>query len=389
LLKLLLKIFVKNNSETESRQFRVSVGLLSGFLGAVCNIVLFAVKLSAGLLTGSVSFIADAFNNLSDLGSCFITILGFKLSARTADKSHPFGYGRVEYIASMVLRIIIVFVGFELAKTSFMRILSGDRPQFNMMLSAIVFCTVPVKVWMGFYNRFLGKKINSEVLKAISADSFSDALATGAVVLASAVSLAVEFPLDGVVGTLIGAVIIFNGIKIAIRTASSLLGKTPEPELVEKILGILGQYNEIVGTHDLIIHDYGAGRLLASVHAEVPHNADFVTIHEVVDKAESDVKNNTGVMLTIHADPIFSDDERSLELKAQIEQLLCGSGTGLSLHDFRLTQGKTVKNVIFDLCVPRGTPDAEKMRIEQTLVQKIAALDASIVPHITVESSYV
>ena len=286
MIKLLIRFFIQNSEQTDAPEVREKYGILSGIVGIFFNILLFSLKFLAGLLSGAISIIADAFNNLSDAGSSIITMIGFRISTQEADSDHPFGHGRSEYIAGLIVSIIILIMAFELIHSSFMKILHPEPVSFTPIVLLILAVSILVKLYMYCYNTYISKKIASTALRATATDSFSDCLATSAVLLAMLVSHFLSVNIDGYCGILVGLFILWGGIQAARDTISPLLGQAPDPKFIQNIKSIVAQYPEVLGTHDLIVHDYGPGRRMISLHAEVPAKGDILKLHDTIDNIE-------------------------------------------------------------------------------------------------------
>ncbi|HAS73298.1 MAG TPA: cation transporter [Clostridiales bacterium UBA8960] len=308
MIKFIIRHFIKNHQDVENHDVRERYGILSGTLGIICNVILFVVKMIIGLLMNSIAITTDAFNNLSDTGSSLVAIIGAKLSRRDADQEHPFGHGRFEYIASLIISFIIMLVGIELLRTSFSKILNPEPVVFNVVLMAILILSVLVKIWMFSYNRYIGNLINSNVNRATASDSLNDVVATSAVIITTIVGKYFDFPLDGIAGVIVSLLIIYTGFNIAKETVNLLLGMSPSEELVIKIHEIIDGNPYIVGSHDLKVHDYGPGRSIASIHAELSDQTNIVKAHNIIDGLEKKVLRELGVDIVIHVDPIGEDE---------------------------------------------------------------------------------
>ena len=304
MIKILIKRFIKNYQDTENHAVREAYGILGGTIGIICNILLFGIKLSIGLMMNSIAIMSDAFNNLSDTGSSLVSIIGAKLSALDADHEHPFGHGRFEYIASLIISFIIMLVGFELLKSSVNKILNPEVVTFNWIMMGILIFSVLVKVWMFSYNSYIGKVINSSVNRATASDSLNDVIATSSVIITTIIGKFFDWPLDGFAGTIVSVLIMFTGFNIAKDTVNILLGMSPSEEMVEKIHQIIGESELIVGAHDLKVHDYGPGRTIASIHTELSDQTNIVQAHAVIDGLEKKIQKELGIDLVIHVDPI-------------------------------------------------------------------------------------
>ena len=313
MIKVIIKKFIPAYDNTKDKKVRERYCVLAGVLGIICNIVLFAVKVIIGSLMNSISILSDAFNNLSDMGSSIISILGAKMSNRRPDREHPFGHGRMEYIASFVVSCIILVVGFELFRSSIDKIIHPEPVRFSVILIVILTLSMLVKIWMFYYNRYMGKQIDSTVLRAASSDSLNDVVATAAVILATIIGNYVSFPIDGIMGVVVSVLIMIAGFKIAKEVVDRLLGQRPDPALVNEITAMILSYNGIIGIHDMIVHNYGPGRNFASVHAEVSDDSDIIKTHEMIDQAEQDILRETGVMIVIHTDPVSLNSPEKME----------------------------------------------------------------------------
>lgn len=354
MIKLLSRIFIKDYNNYESPAVRSSYGVLCGGFGIFLNILLFIGKFLAGTLAKSVSITADAFNNLADAGSSIITLLGFRLARQKPDTKHPFGHGRIEYIAGLLVSAAIILMGFELAKSSISKIISPEPIEFSVLTAAILVCSILVKLYMVFYNKSIGKKIKSATLGATALDSCSDCIATSVVLVSSLIAHFFKINIDGYCGVLVAAFVIYSGIRALQETITPLLGQAPDREFIERIQKLIEEFPEITGIHDLIVHDYGPGRLMISLHAEMPvyEDSDIFAMHDIIDNAERLLSKELECLVTIHLDPTRSNDEKVAELKAKTVNVLHGISPELSLHDFRVVPGPTHTNLIFDVVVP-------------------------------------
>lgn len=354
MIKLLSRIFIKHYKNYESPAVRSSYGVLCGGFGIFLNILLFIGKFLAGTLAKSVSITADAFNNLADAGSSIITLLGFRLARQKPDIKHPFGHGRIEYIAGLLVSAAIILMGFELAKSSISKIISPEPIEFSVLTAAILVCSILVKLYMVFYNKSIGKKIKSSTLGATALDSCSDCIATSVVLVSSLIAHFFKINIDGYCGVLVAAFVIYSGIRALQETITPLLGQAPDREFIERIQKLIEEFPEITGIHDLIVHDYGPGRLMISLHAEMPvyEDSDIFAMHDIIDNAERLLSKELECLVTIHLDPTRSNDEKVAELKAKTVNVLHGISPELSLHDFRVVPGPTHTNLIFDVVIP-------------------------------------
>lgn len=354
MINLLAKLFIKNHSDYDSSSVRIKYGELCGGFGIFLNILLFTGKFYAGLIAKSVAVTADSFNNLADAASSIITLLGFKLSKQKPDTKHPFGHGRIEYIAGFTVSIAILLMGFELLKTSVEKIISPEITDFSWLTTIILVVSILIKLYMYMYNTKIGKRIKSTALAATAKDSLSDCISTCVVLIAGIASFFFKLKIDGPCGLAVALFIIYSGISAVSDAISPLLGSTPDLETIELIEKIILSYPEISGVHDLIVHDYGIGRQIISVHAEVPikPGSDIFAIHDVIDNAERELAAKLECAATIHLDPVAYDDERVLILKEKLETIISLIDNRLTLHDFRIVPGPSHTNLIFDVVVP-------------------------------------
>ena len=367
---LLLRLFVKNHNDTENPVVRSAYGKLAGAVGIVCNLLLFAGKLLAGILSGSVAVTADAVNNLSDASSSLVTLLGFKLAERPADEEHPYGHARIEYISGLVVAALILLIGAELAKSSFSKILHPETVEFSLLTLGVLIGSILVKLWMALFCRKLGRRIDSTTLLATSADSRNDVISTAAVLVGCLAGYFFDVKLDGYIGMAVALFIIWSGCSIAKDTISPLLGEQASGELVRNISDLILSHEKILGIHDLMVHDYGPGNCFASVHAEMDSAEDPLTCHDIIDDIERDALRELRVHLVIHYDPIITDDEELNAARALVEQEIRSIDESLSLHDFRMVRGPGHTNLIFDLVIPYSMEDRKaelKARIDERL----------------------
>ncbi len=351
MIKLLHLIFIKNK-DLSDEESRTVYGYICGGLGIFLNILLFAIKLFAGIITGSVSVKTDAFNNLSDAGSSLVTLLGFKLSSKKPDKGHPFGHGRYEYISSFIVALIICLMGFELGKESVQKLINPSTPNFDALAIIILVVSVLIKFYMFIYNNRVGKQIDSHPLKATATDCISDAIATGATILTLIIYKVWEVNIDAYCGILLSLLIFRAGFSTIRETLQTLLGPPPDAELVKRIEEIVMDNDIVVGVHDLIVHDYGPGRRMISIHAEVPLDGDLATMHDCIDNIERRLSDELGCHAVIHMDPVLMGNEKVDNLKHQLKDIISSLSLGLSIHDFRVVIGPSHTNLIFDTVVP-------------------------------------
>lgn len=372
----LTRLFVKNFEETENPEVRAAYGRLAGFTGIACNILLFLLKLLAGVLSGSVSIMADAFNNLSDTGSSVVTMLGLKLAGRPADREHPFGHGRMEYMSGFIVSLLITLVGVELLKSSVQKIAAPEDLKVSTVTVLVLLISIGLKIWMCLFNRSLGKKIQSGALKATSLDSLTDTIATTAVLLSVGIFGIWGVNLDAYMGLLVAGFIIYTGLKTAKETLDPLLGAPPDPALVAGLEKEVLSYEGFKGVHDLIVHNYGPGRLFVTLHVEVPHDADILRCHEQIDRCEREIGEKYKLDIVIHMDPIVTDDPAVLSVKEQMLRALQRIDGRLTLHDFRMVKGESRNNLIFDVVIPAGFSQKQE-ELKKQIDQAARELDST------------
>lgn len=354
MITLLSHIFIKNSSQLEDSGVRRAYGMLCSIVGIALNVLLFTGKYLAGVISGSIAITADAFNNLSDAGSSMITLVGFKFSGMKADKDHPFGHGRIEYLSGFGVSMIIILMGIELLKSSVLKIFSPEPVETGLLPVMILVASICVKLYMSFYNRSIGKKIDSEAMKATAMDSLSDSVATTAVLFSMGINHVTGVNIDGWCGCIVAGFVLFAGYSAAKDTLDPLLGKPPTEEFVGEIKDIVMAHPEIIGIHDLIVHDYGPGRCMISLHGEVPGNGDIFELHDVIDVVERELKEKLGCEAVIHMDPIEADNGKVMEIREELAGMIKEKFPGVSIHDFRMVQGPSHTNLIFDAVVPYG-----------------------------------
>lgn len=352
--KLLLKWFVRGDQNTEKAAVRAKVGSLAGITGIICNFLLFVGKLIAGLLTGAVSVMADAMNNLSDAASSVVTLLGFRLAKRPADADHPYGHARYEYLSALVVSVLILFIGVELAKTAIGKILAPQMPQISAVTLIILLCAIAVKLWMSRFYAKLGKLIRSGALRATGMDCRNDCIATLGVLASCLIGWFFDVSVDGWVGLAIALFILVSGIRIAKETISPLLGKRADRELVGKLSELVLSHQHVLGVHDLLVHDYGPGQCYASLHAELSAELDPLFCHDIIDDIEADALAELNVHLVIHYDPVVTNDGEWQEMRNVVEKIVDKMDPRLGVHDFRLVRGANKTKLVFDLAVPYG-----------------------------------
>ena len=388
MIEFLARVFIRHRDTLSPSALRQAYGQLCGAVGIGLNLLLFAGKLFAGTISGSIAITADAFNNLSDAGSSVVTLLGFRLAGRKPDPEHPFGHGRMEYISGLAVAGLILLMGVELGKSSLKKILSPEEIVSSPLVLAILAVSVAVKLYMFYYNRSIGRKIKSAAMSATATDSLSDAVSTTAVLMATLVGQFTGLNIDGWVGLLVALFILFSAYKTAKETLSPLLGQTPDPEFVDRIEQIVLSYPEVLNIHDLIVHDYGPGRMMISLHAEVSADGDLLQLHDVIDNAEHRLKKELGCMAVIHMDPIITNDAHTDALRMAVAEKVKSIDPRLTIHDFRTVPGSTHTNLIFDVVVPydvKLTADEVRRRIG-ALVKE---LDENYFAVVQVDNSYV
>ena len=376
MIGLLSKVFIKNYTDYKNPEVRRSYGFLTGIMGIVLNFLLFIGKLFAGIITSSISVIADAINNLSDTGSSVITMVGFKLAGRPADSEHPFGHGRIEYIAGLFVSALILFMGFELEKGSIEKIITPEDLSFNVISLVILGLSLLVKLYIFLYNRKIGSLISSSTMKATALDSLSDCISTGAVIAGLIVYLVWGVNIDGYVGVLVGLFIFKTGIESIKESITPLIGEKAEKEYIDEIRETALSFENVIGIHDLIIHNYGVGQNMISFHAEVPAEMDFIKAHEMIDIVENEMKKKYGCV-TIHMDPVLKDTEQSLQYKKLVGDVIAGINDSISIHDFRMTDGNVNRNLIFDVEVPFGIKESDE-EIKNRIIEGIKAYDSNL-----------
>lgn len=383
----LIRLFIKDYQQIQDPNIRQKYGILGSCVGICCNIFLFLAKLMAGILTSSISILADAFNNLSDAGSSIVTLLGFKIAGLPADANHPFGHGRAEYISGFIVSLVIMLMGFELGKSSFEKILHPQIITFHWLSLFILLLSIAVKLWMALFNRTLGKKINSAAMQATSLDSLSDMIATLAVTIGMLIHHYFHLNIDGYIGLLVALFIIYTGFMTAKDTLNLLMGQNPDPDFVNQIQTKVLQYPEIVGIHDLIVHNYGPGKSIISLHAEVPCQADILKIHDVIDTIERELKLTFHCEAVIHIDPIATNDKKTNEVKNRVEQLIKVIDPCLEMHDFRMVPGDTRTNLIFDVVVPHKFR-LNDQEVLDTIAKAVKVIDEAYEVTINIDKSF-
>ena len=385
---LLIKFFIKNPENITDHKVRESYGLLGSIVGIIVNVILCLTKIGVGLFFNSMSILADGLNNLSDAGSSIVTLIGFRLSNKPADEDHPYGHARMEYLSGLIVSFIILLLGLELIRSSFDKIIHPEPLSFSFVMVFVLILSIASKLWLTFFNKKLGKRINSTTMLATAADSLNDVIATSAVLIALIIAKFTGWNLDGYMGILVGCFVFYSGIQLVKETINPLLGEAPSPELIQTVEKKLMSYPYICGFHDLVFHSYGPNRYFASVHAEVPAHANLLHCHDIIDSIEKDFAKELGINLVIHLDPIITDDALTNELKAQIKTIVHAIDPLLSIHDFRLVSGPTHSNLIFDVMVPVAFSMKPK-ELAHLIDTKVKALDDTYYTVITIDTNYV
>ena len=388
MIQFLASFFIRDSRNYKSPEVRQAYGVLSGAVGIGLNIFLFFGKWIAGMLSGSIAITADAFNNLSDAGSSFISLVGFKFSGMKADADHPFGHGRIEYVSGFGVSMVIILMGVELFKTSIEKIFHPEPVETGALAVGILVVSICVKGYMCFYNRAVGKKIQSETMKATAMDSMSDSIATTAVLISMAVAHVTGISIDGWCGCLVACFVLYAGFSAAKDTLNPLLGEPPSREFVNEIRTIVMAHPEILGIHDLVVHDYGPGRRMISLHGEVSGDCDIFEIHDVIDRIEKELKEKLGCEAVIHMDPIVVEDEQVNRLRLQLSEIARSIDPRFTIHDFRMVEGPTHTNLIFDLVIPHNCK-MKKSDIYQRVNGLVNELGPQYYTVITIENSFV
>ncbi len=384
----LVNKFIKDSTNIGSTEVRTRYGMLASVVGIFCNVLLFSVKLTIGLILSSLAVTADAFNNLSDAASSIISFIGVKMAGKPADAEHPFGHGRIEYIAALIVSFLVIEVGFTFFKSSISKILHPEEISFDLVPFVILILSILVKLWMAFFNNKLGKRIDSKVMLATAADSLGDVITTSATVLSIIICHFTSINVDAIAGLIVSAIVIWSGISIAKDTLEPLIGERVPAELYQKITDIVESYDGIVGTHDLIVHNYGPNRSMATIHAEVPNDINIDVSHEIIDKIERDVKKDLNILLVIHMDPVEMRDEEVLSLREKTSRIVHALDPELNFHDFRVLKENEQRNLIFDLVVPDSYSEKDANRVMHQLVSLLHEMDGNVECIITLDRSF-
>lgn len=388
MISLLAKWLIRDRDQLHAPGVRRAYGVLCGAVGIGLNLLLFLGKLLAGVFSGSIAIMADAMNNLSDAGSSVITLIGFQLAGQKPDPEHPFGHGRLEYLSGLIVSLAIILMGVELGKSSLEKIFHPEPVEFSLLAVGILAASIGVKVYMACYNRAVGKKIGSAAMKATAADSLSDCISTAVVLAAMLIGHWTGLLVDGWCGVLVALFILRTGIGAAKETVDPLLGQPPTAEFVQSVHDLVMSYDGIIGIHDLVVHDYGPGRRMLSLHAEVPASGSIVEIHDVIDRMERRLGEEMDCEAVIHMDPVDVDDARTVAMKQVVADLVGGIEDGMTIHDFRMVSGPTHTNLIFDAVLPAECKRAEK-EIEEEIVRRVEALPGNYYAVVHIDRAYI
>ena len=386
--EFLVNKFIKDSANIESTEVRTRYGMLASVVGIFCNVLLFSVKLAIGLILSSLAVTADAFNNLSDAASSIISFIGVKMAGKPADAEHPFGHGRIEYIAALIVSFLVIEVGFTFFKSSISKILHPEEISFDLVPFVILILSILVKLWMAFFNNKLGKRIDSKVMLATAADSLGDVITTSATVISIVICHFTSINVDAIAGLIVSGIVIWSGVSIAKDTLEPLIGQRVPSELYQKITDMVESYEGIVGAHDLIVHNYGPNRSMATIHAEVPNDVSIEASHEIIDRIERDAKKELNILLVIHMDPVEMRDEEVLELRDKTSHIVHALDPELHFHDFRVLKENEQKNLIFDLVVPDSYTEKDANRVMHQLIALLHEMEKNVDCIITLDRSF-
>lgn len=386
--EFLVNKFIKDSANIESTEVRTRYGMLASVVGIFCNVLLFSVKLAIGLILSSLAVIADAFNNLSDAASSIISFVGVKMAGKPADAEHPFGHGRIEYIAALIVSFLVIEVGFTFFKSSISKIMHPEEITFDPVPFIILILSILVKLWMAFFNNKLGKRIDSKVMLATAADSLGDVITTSATVISIVICHFTSINVDAIAGLIVSGIVIWSGVSIAKDTLEPLIGQRVPSELYQKITDMVESYEGIVGAHDLIVHNYGPNRSMATIHAEVPNDVSIEASHEIIDRIERDAKKELNILLVIHMDPVEMRDEEVLELRNKTSHIVHALDPELHFHDFRVLKENEQKNLIFDLVVPDSYTEKDANRVMHQLIALLHEMEKNVDCIITLDRSF-
>lgn len=387
--ELLIKAFVKDNTNTEKQEVRTAYGVLASIVGIVCNLMLFGVKITIGILINSISITADAFNNLSDATSSVISFFGVKLAGRPADKEHPYGHGRLEYIAALVVAFLILLVGASLFKSSLQKVIRPEEVGFQWIMILILCLSVFVKIWLALFYKNMGNRIHSNLLKATSCDARNDVIVTSATIISVLFGKFSGITIDGWMGLFVSVFVLYSGFNIARDTLLPLLGAAIDKEVYQKITCKVESYEGIVGSHDLILHNYGPSCLMASIHAEVPNDSHMEEIHDTIDQIERDILNEMGISIVIHMDPVKVNDRKAAELREMIKNIVHEVEPQAGTHDIRVVEEKEGTSFIFDLVVPHSYKEENEKKLQSLVEERITGMDKKYRCQITIENGFV
>lgn len=373
--ELLVRFFIKTPERVEDSSVREAYGILAGFVGIACNLILCAMKFVVGTLSGSIAIQADAVNNLSDVGSSAVMLIGSKMAGKPADREHPYGHARMEYIAALIIAFFILIVGFELGRESVMKIIAPEPVEFSVAMIAVLVGSILVKLWMSRFTANIGRRINSSTMSAATSDSIADVISTGAILLSSVIGYFKGVNIDGYIGVVVAGFVLYSGVSILRDTISPLMGEAPDPKVVAELTDRILSYDGIIGIHDILVHSYGPGKLIASAHAEVRSDCDLMAIHETIDTAEREVGVQMGIMLTLHLDPVEVDNAVLNETRKQIKGILAEIDETLRFHDFRMVRGENRTNLLFDIVVQPGRKPEEIAELKQRVADEAARLN--------------
>lgn len=386
--EFLVNKFIKDSANIESTEVRTRYGMLASVVGIFCNVLLFSVKLAIGLILSSLAVTADAFNNLSDAASSIISFVGVKMAGKPADAEHPFGHGRIEYIAALIVSFLVIEVGFTFFKSSISKIMHPEEITFDPVPFIILILSILVKLWMAFFNNKLGKRIDSKVMLATAADSLGDVITTSATVISIVICHFTSINVDAITGLIVSGIVIWSGVSIAKDTLEPLIGQRVPSELYQKITDMVESYEGIVGAHDLIVHNYGPNRSMATIHAEVPNDVSIEASHEIIDRIERDAKKELNILLVIHMDPVEMRDEEVLELRDKTSHIVHALDPELHFHDFRVLKENEQKNLIFDLVVPDSYTEKDANRVMHQLIALLHEMEKNVDCIITLDRSF-
>lgn len=373
--ELLVRFFIKTPERVEDSSVREAYGILAGFVGIACNLILCAMKFVIGTLSGSIAIQADAVNNLSDVGSSAVMLIGSKMAGKPADREHPYGHARMEYIAALIIAFFILIVGFELGRESVMKIIAPEPVEFSVAMIAVLVGSILVKLWMSRFTANIGRRINSSTMSAATSDSIADVISTGAILLSSVIGYFKGVNIDGYIGVVVAGFVLYSGVSILRDTISPLMGEAPDPKVVAELTDRILSYDGIIGIHDILVHSYGPGKLIASAHAEVRSDCDLMAIHETIDTAEREVGVQMGILLTLHLDPVEVDNAVLNETREQIKGILAEIDETLRFHDFRMVRGENRTNLLFDIVVQPGRKPEEIAELKQRVADEAARLN--------------